>query len=95
MWLSDPGKHGFRRFPEIITGSLKWAAEVHTIKHGVGTQVTVILSFELIYTLEPDFQKPVFRVRAPSLHPTQFSDLKYLWSQALPDGPAWGSAWVC
>ena len=49
MWLSDPGKHGFRRFPEIITGSLKWAAEVHTIKHGVGTQVTVILSFELIY----------------------------------------------
>lgn len=49
MWLSDPGKHCFRRFPEIITGCLKWAAEVQTIKHQVGTQVIVILSFELIY----------------------------------------------
>ena len=49
MWLSDPGKHHFHRFPEIITGCLKWAAEVQTIKHRVGTQVIVIFGFELIY----------------------------------------------
>lgn len=42
-WLSDPGKPPFCRFPEIIIGCLKWAAEVQTIKL-IGTQTIVILS---------------------------------------------------
>ena len=33
-WPSDPGKHPFCRFPEIITGCLKWAVEVSNYQTG-------------------------------------------------------------
>lgn len=31
IWLPGPGKHPFWRFPEIITGCLKWTAEVQSL----------------------------------------------------------------